>query len=348
MSFDFFLKAPIGLLPVLIFLAVLLHLDTFRMVSLYIILRVMAAGGFLAAASYILNDQAMAATGIPFADYSRYVAPVLEETLKAGVIVYLFVRNRIGFMVDAAILGLAVGAGFALVENIYQLYVFHDANLGVWIVRGFGTAIMHGGATAIFGVVAQSMTERHSQFNVALYLPGLLLAIVLHSAFNHFPGSPIIAAAAALIVLPLILFFVFAKSEHKIHDWLLHDYETHEHLLEEIRSGAFTHSEAGRFMTDLAARFEPAVVADMFSYIQLHTELVLRAEKVLLAREKGEKVPFEQADREHFDTLHALERKIGRTGLLALWPHLHFSRQELCELYELEDRTKHATIGSFL
>ena len=33
------------------------------------------------------------------------------------------------------------------------------------------------------------------------------------------------------------------------------------------------------------------------------------------------------------------EKAIGRTALLALWPHLKFSRQEMAELYELEARS---------
>ena len=94
-------------------------------------------------------------------------------------------------------------------------------------------------------------------------------------------------------------------------------------------------------MADLSRRFDAAHVADMFSYIRLHTLLVLRAENLLLAREGGEDPRLRQDDRQDLHKLHALERKIGRTGLLAIWPHLHFSRQELWELYELENEAFH-------
>ena len=86
----------------------------------------------------------------------------------------------------------------------------------------------------------------------------------------------------------------------------------------------------------LAQKFDKAQVADMFDYIQLHTELVLRAEQMLLEREKGLKPKATADDKARFVELHALEGRIGRTALLTLWPHLHFSRQELSELYELE------------
>lgn len=58
--------------------------------------------------------------------YSRYGAPVVEEVLKSIYLVYLIKSKRIGFMVDSAIFGFAIGAGFAFVENIYYLQSVSD------------------------------------------------------------------------------------------------------------------------------------------------------------------------------------------------------------------------------
>ena len=44
---------------------------------------------------------------------------MVEESLKGALVIYLIVRRRIGFFVDAAIAGFAVGAGFATLENAY-------------------------------------------------------------------------------------------------------------------------------------------------------------------------------------------------------------------------------------
>jgi hypothetical protein len=117
---------------------------------------------------------------------------------------------------------------------------------------------------------------------------------------------------------------------------MLHDFETHEHMLDAIRNGSYANSEAGRFITDLSARMPKAHVEDMFAYIRLHTELVLKAEKLLLAREQGERKPRSTATHADFARLHALERKIGISAMLAIWPHLRFSHEELFELHELE------------
>lgn len=339
MSLPFLLEAPIALLPTLAFLILLDRLDSFRLVSVHAALIALLAGGALAGLAYFVNAAVMDALGIAIGQYTRYGAPVVEEALKAAVMIFLFMRARIGFLIDAAIIGFALGTGFALIENLYFLYTFPDANVGVWIVRGFGTAMMHGGATAIFGILAQSWTERHTKFEAALYLPGFLAAISVHSLFNHMLGAPMIATGVMMLLVPTILFAVFAKSEHRIHDWLIKDHADHEKLLATM-SIEFAHSEAGRFVSEIADKFEGAHAADIYAYMRLHTELVLRAEEFSLAREAGTKPQITIQDRQRFRDLHELERKIGKTALLALWPHLHYSRQEMAELYELESRTR--------
>jgi RsiW-degrading membrane proteinase PrsW (M82 family) len=342
MSPHFLLEAPIGLLPVLLFLFVLLHLDSYKLVSLREVLACLAAGLVLAGVSYETNGRAISLLHYSFATYSRFAAPVAEEFLKAAFIIILFARNRIGFMIDAAIMGFAVGTGFALSENLYYLYVFPGASLGVWIVRGFGTAIMHGGATAIFGVMAQGLTEREATVNPLMLLPGLAIAVALHGLYNYFQSTPIVAAAVMVVTLPMILLVVFAKSEHKVHDWLLTDYESHEHLMAEIKSGEYEHSEAGRFILELSNKFDAESVADLFAYMRLHTELAMRADKVTLGRESGERVEGGHEIHEAFGRLHALEKKIGPAAMMTIWPHLNFSRRELWELSELEGEVRHA------
>src|ERR1039457_477637 len=217
MPIDMIVKTLLGLSPVMLLLAVLVYLDSWKLVDLSRVLQMLMIGGLLATAAQVINGAVVGLTHLELPTYGRYVAPCIEESLKAGVLVYLFIRNRIGFMVDAVIIGFTIGAGFGVVENLYYLWGFPQASIGIWLSRGFGTAVMHGGATAIFGVLAQSLTERHARFNPALYLPGLLIAVVAHGVFNSLTDLPTIATAGALVVLLLTLLLVFAKSEHKIH-----------------------------------------------------------------------------------------------------------------------------------
>jgi RsiW-degrading membrane proteinase PrsW (M82 family) len=333
---DLLSKAPVGLLPVLIFLIVLLYMDSYKLVSLRTVLWVIFAGALLPVAGYWINGYAIGVLAWDLPTYSRYAAPVIEEGLKASVMVFLFRTNRIGFLVDSAILGFAVGAGFGVVENFYYLYMASDAHIAVWVVRGFGTAIMHGGAMALFGVMAQTLTERSMKINPLLYVPGFIVAITIHSVFNHFPGTPILTTLGTLIALPPILLVVFQKSARTMHEWLEVDFDEDALLLEQINSGAFAESKIGRFLEDLKEKFSGPVVVDMLCYLRLYTELALRAKGVLMMRENGLDTPVGERTRAKFEEMHYLEKSIGKTGCLAMRPFLQMTRKDLWQLYVLE------------
>ena len=160
MTADLALRASVGLLPVLCFLAAMRLFDSYKLVHLRPTLLMIGAGALCAVASYWVGAAVINGTGLEFKPYSRYVAPPVEELLKGAIIVWLVARHRVAFLVDAAISGFAVGAGFAMLENLFYLRQLPDAPIGVWIVRGFGTAIMHGGTTAMFGVLGLILSER--------------------------------------------------------------------------------------------------------------------------------------------------------------------------------------------
>lgn len=336
MSIDVLAHAPVGLLPVVIFLGVLVYMDSYKLVRLHTVLWVIALGGAMAVASYFVNGFLLERSGFDFLKYSRYIAPLAEEIMKGLVMVWLFRTSRIGFLVDSAILGFAVGAGFAVVENFYYLYASAGTNMGIWIVRGFGTAIMHGGVTALFGVMAQTLTERSMKIHAIYYMPGLLLASVLHSVFNHFPGSPIMATAGTLVVLPPVFYLIFLRSARAMHTWLQADFDADAELLELINSTEFHNSKIGMFLNDLRTKFEGPVVVDMLCYLRIYTELAVRAKGVLMMRENGLDAPVGERTREKFKELHFLEKSIGKTGILAMQPFLQMERKDLWQLNVLE------------
>lgn len=333
---DLLTRVPVGLAPVLIFLIILLYMDSYKLVSLRSILWVILAGALLPVAGYWINGYVIGVLGWDLQAYSRYAAPLIEECLKASVLILLFRTNRIGFMVDSAILGFAVGAGFSLLENIYYLNLASDAHIALWVVRGFGTAIMHGGVTALFGVISQVLTERSMKINPLLYIPGLVFAVTLHSIYNHFPGSAILTTLGTLLVLPPIFMLVYQHSARAMHNWLEVDFDEDALLLEQINSGAFTTSKIGRFLEDLKQKFAGPVVVDMLCYLRLYTELALRAKGVLMMRENGLDTPVGERTRAKFEEMRFLEKSIGKTGCLAMRPFLQMTRKDLWQLYVLE------------
>jgi RsiW-degrading membrane proteinase PrsW (M82 family) len=327
----------VGVLPVFLFLGALVLIDSYKLVTLRAILQSVAAGAVAALASYGLNVVLRPALGLDFARYSWYVAPVVEETLKATFVVYLLRRNKVGFVVDAAIHGFGIGTGFAFVENLYYLYVNPDATLWTWIVRGLGTAIMHGGATAIVAMVSRTLQNRSDAFRPWLLLPGLGVAVVLHSLYNHFVLHPVLATALIVLVVPSLSVAVFQRSERETQTWVGTGFDTHVELLRIVRSGQVSASPVGRYLTTLRSRFAPEVIVDMMCLLRLRAELAIRAKAVLLMREAGFDPPPNPALKDTLEELRYLERSIGKTGLRALHPFLDTGMRDLWQLQMLSE-----------
>ena len=86
-----------------------------------------------------------------------------------------------------------------------------------------------------------------------------------------------------------------------------------------------------------AEKLAAPVAAEMVEYFCLHTELVLSAESILLAREKGIDVDVGKEIQDKLLKMHGLEKHIGRAGMRTLRPHLEFTAKDMWEIHLLED-----------
>jgi len=326
-----------ALLPVLLFLTLLVLLDSFKLVSLRAVLVALGAGAAAALVATRTNEALMEATGAPTAVFSRYAAPLVEESLKAVWIAVLLRRGRVGFLVDAAILGFAVGAGFALVENVEYLNAMAEPRVRLWLVRGFGTAVLHGAATSILAMVARGVLDRHPSRPGLAVLPGLAAAVAIHSAYNHFFLPPLAAAAVLLAALPLLMVAVFARSERATREWLGTGLDSDLEIVESIVSGHALSTRLGGYLRSLQAHFPGEVVADMLCLVRLQAELSIRAKGLLLAREAGLDAPVGEDVRASLRELRYLESSIGPTGRLALKPLLRESARDAWQVFLLEE-----------
>lgn len=321
----------VGLLPVLLFLAALLLLDSYKLVTRRAVLLTIAGGGVAALLAFGLN-RALLDGGLDPALVKRYLAPAIEEVLKASIVIALIRTARVGFMVDAGIHGFAAGAGFALVENLYYAQTLGESSLPVWIVRGLGTAIMHGSTTAIVGIVTKNLNDRHVGGLLRNAGPGLAIAVAIHSLFNHFLLDPMISTAILVLFMPLLVVAVFERSERATQAWLGTGLDSDVELLEMIGSGEIHQTHVGEYLESLKTRFPGPVVGDMLCYLQVYLELSVRAKGVLIARAAGVDVPIDSSVRANFEEMKFLERSVGPTGKIALLPFLRASSRDLWQL----------------
>jgi protease PrsW len=326
------LSLAVAFLPVLAFLGVLLVLDSYKLVTGRHVAASIVWGGIAAVLCFAAHRGLLDVAHVSPDTLRRFVAPALEEIVKAAWVLHLIRRARVGFVVDAAVHGFAAGAGFALVENAWYAHALGGASPFVWLVRGFGTAIMHGSLTATGAMVTKALVDRRQASTrlgplVACALPGLAMAIAGHSIYNHLVLPPLLMTTVLLMAAPPGLYAAFAISERATRDWLGHGLDRDAELLELIESGAIAATPVGEYLTTLRARFPGRTVADMLCLLEIRLELAMRAKGMLLARAAGVEVTVDREVMARLDELRFLERSIGPTGRLAMQPLIPEGRE---------------------
>ncbi|MGD8627865.1 MAG: PrsW family glutamic-type intramembrane protease [bacterium] len=326
----------VSLGPVFAFLVVLMLLDTFKLIRLRAVILTIGIGCGAALVCYLINRTVLGRGWMEVAAYSRYIAPLIEESAKAACVVYFIRGRKVGFIVDAAILGFAVGAGFSFIENIYYLGALESANIGVWIIRGFGTAVMHGGTTSILAMISMVLAERCGTERFHVFLPGLAAAIGIHIFFNQFLLPPMVNTMVQLLGLPLLMAVAFKRSESSLRDWLEVGLDTDVSLLEDITTGRISGTRVGKYLLTLKGRFPGEIVADMLCMLRVHLELAIRAKGILMMSEAGFRPPPDPEIAARFEELKYLEKSLGKTGMLAIAPVLHNSSRDLWQIHMLK------------
>jgi RsiW-degrading membrane proteinase PrsW (M82 family) len=324
------LKFLVALIPVFLYLVMLLYLDSMKLIRKQYLLMSLGWGLASAAVCYFANTTVIGWSGLKFEQYSMFVAPFVEETIKFSFLWMLIQRNKVGFMIDGAIYGFSVGAAFSFVENLFYLFQFaaQEDNLMIWIIRGFGTAVMHGGATALTAIICMSALNRKSGIVLAA-IYGLLTAVVLHGVYNSFLLTPLLSTLLILLITPLTIIGVFNLNERSIRNWLELEFDSEANMLRMIRKGRFSSTKTGSYLVSVKDHFAPEVVVDLYCYISLYLELSMKAKSLIMLTEAELPVPPDPSLPAKLTELKALQKNIGKGAYLAIAPVLKMSRKDL-------------------
>lgn len=334
----------IALVPVLVMLFMFIWLDVFKLMTFWETAGLLLLGALTAGAAYPISGTFLDALPLGFSNYSRFVAPWLEELVKGLAVIGLFWFNRIGYKLDAVISGFAIGAGFSVIENIIYLTRFPELAANVWMVRGLGTAVMHGTTCAVLAATAHEFAERETRgaaaefdFNLLWFIPGYLIAVAIHTAFNQFPEQPLLAMIGILAVAPFVIMGIFRFGAVEAQQWLREERAETRAALEAWEAGKYPDDESGRKIAALVKRSDDKTASRMREYCQLLTWVLLKAEDTLHDQvEDTEKLHIE--GKAAFARLAALKRELGKTNVATLKALLPFSRNDYWEISELEER----------
>lgn len=174
----------------------------------------MVIGIFISVLASELNGLFKNSTDMDIYKLIVVVTPIVEEILKALPILYyaIVVSDKRETLFTAS---MALGVGFAVLENAYYLLNIPGFSMLNAIIRAFGSGLMHGMCTLLVGLGISFVKKKRKLFFVGTF--GLLsTAIVYHGIYNILIQSEYGIVGALLPIATYIPFLVWRlKSKSK-------------------------------------------------------------------------------------------------------------------------------------
>ena len=310
----------IALLPMVVYVLAVKAMDSFSMASWKRLVPGFVWGMFCCGALFF----AARATGYENSVLSTF----LEEFLKCMPLVWAICRKRVAFFAEALIYGTAVGAGFAFLENIIYVALLPGFSLGDAILRGFGTAVLHMGCTALYAAsavtVSRVMAEKPFPLTLSACCCAIIPSFAIHYVYNLFLLPEFLQLVLVILLMTGLLIVIYDMDGRLIHKWLDSCISNDISLLASIKAGHLTETPAGEYLMEIRRRFQPLVFFDICTYLGLYLEVSIAAKSRMIMKEAGMDIPVSrevhQDNLDKLTELKALRKNIGISGLMALRP----------------------------
>jgi len=218
-SWMLFGSVAAGMIPMIGFLALVWWLDRYDREPVPMVAAVFIWGAvFAAGGSYLANSATQALLDELFgggqtADWLTimFVAPIIEEPLKAAVLLLLAISPVLGNTTDGFVYGAAAGLGFAMSENILYFNRAAHVSPDLWVttilVRTATSGLMHAMATSIVGAALGWAKTRTTEIRVVAFMMGLFTAVTIHAVWN---GIIVLSQASGTVFfwLDVLIFMI--------------------------------------------------------------------------------------------------------------------------------------------
>ncbi len=254
--------------------------------------------------------------------------PVIEELIKCLPLVVAVCRRRTAFFSETVMYGAAIGSGFALLENILYVYFNPQFTLGDAFLRGFGTALLHIGCSALFAsaalLVNRAISRKPAAIKLFLCVFAGIPSFAIHFVYNLFLLPEMLQLVITVVLIITLICAIYAIDESLIHKWLDLCISNDVTLYTAIKSGDLKNTNAGHYLMEAKERFQPEVFFDICVYLGLYLEVSIAAKSRMIMKEAGVDCPIDDAQHKEnkakLSELASLRATIGTSGMLFLSP----------------------------
>ena len=170
-------------------------------------------GIFVSVFASEVNGLMVALLPISIFELTIIVTPITEEILKAiPILLFAVVISAKKEALFTA--SMAVGIGFAVLENAFYLLSYSSFNMFDAIIRAFGAGLMHGMCTLLVGVGISFVKKKSKMFVVGTFAL-LSTAITYHGIYNMLVQSDYRGIGYLLPIATYIPFVVWRIKKVK-------------------------------------------------------------------------------------------------------------------------------------
>jgi len=152
----------------------------------------------------------------------RVTGPILEEFLKALILIYIVRRADFNYIVDGALYGFGAGMGFAMIENTEYVLGHPDSALIVAVARVFSTNLVHATGSGVIGAALAYWRGDRSWRGWFAILLGYAFSMPLHMAFNTMvnEGVPLIVAIVYGFIGLAVIWYAIRRGMNIQKTWV--------------------------------------------------------------------------------------------------------------------------------
>ncbi len=221
----------------------------------------------------------------------QFTAPILEEVLKALILVYMVRHKNFNYFVDGAIYGFAAGIGFAVFENYEYIFTSKSA-LNVAVGRVISTNLVHAAATSLVGIAFGLSRFSRSYRRVLLCMAGLAGGMVLHVIFNNVVtrlkiGAILLCAAAIGIGVAVAIVFLIKQGLKEEKGWIKETLGAADRVTANEAAVVNRLEKVRELLAPVAQRFGPKKAEQIEKFLVMQAQLGIK-------RKMLEKLPDEK------------------------------------------------------
>ena len=143
-----------------------------------------------------------------------------------------------------------------------------------------------------------------------------------------------------ILFMPVMFISIFYRSEIGLKKWLNLNMDTEMTLLEYVNLGSISESKIGVYLQTMKDIIPGKVMVDIICYLRIYLELAINVKGRLLLLEAGFKQGYDKELKSKITEMKFLQKSIGKTGQLALFPVIRFSNRDLWQIYFISNDLK--------